>query len=876
MNDEIRKNGTPAAGNVTDEVAFHLEMRTQELIDAGMDPAQARAEARRRFGDVREVTAATRREDHRARATQRRAAAIGELGQDLRIGLRRLVQAPGFAALAILILALAIGANSAIFSVLNAVVLQPLPYPEPDQLTQVWESSPKRGFDYFSVSQLNYVDFRDRNQTFESLAGVGFNAYNLALDDEVIRVDGRHVSVEFFDTLGVRPTLGRAFTAEENTPGNESNVVILSDEIWRNRVGADPEILGKSILINNVAFTIIGVLPTGSFFFDEPDLFLPLRAGTNTNRSDHGMVVLGRLKKGVTVEQGEADLDAIAAQLAIEYPDSNEGFDTRVSTLYDSTVPAELRRAVYVLVAAVGLVLLIACANLSSLLLARATARQREIAIYSALGASRGRIVRQMLTETTLLAVLGGALGTAVAFRAVAWFRVLDPGRLPRFETLAVDGTVLLFALGTTLATALLAGLLPAWQAAGSDPQDTLKASGRGTSASMGTRRARQALLAGEVALSIVLLASAGLLIRSFWTVQSIDPGLDPDGVLSLGINMPVESEEEFMAQPALFRQMLEQIAAVPGVASAATISGLPFAGGATSMDLVVEGRDHGEIYPSAYWRLTSPDYFETMGIPLLEGRTFLPEESDGGNLAIISASMATSLWPDEDPIGQRFLAWQDPERIKTVVGVVGDVRERSLETEATNMVYMPHLQMTWWSNMHIVVRTDGDPADVASSVRAAIARVVPDRPVSDVRPLAEVLDDTLGSRRFNTSLLLAFAAVALVLAAAGVYGVMAYSVAQRTSEIGIRMAMGARAANVVGMVVGQGMSVVGAGIGVGLVVAFATTRLLASMLYGVDPSDPLTLGSAVLFLSLVALAACALPALRATRVHPTEALREA
>jgi len=876
MNETIRKDGAPVPGNVTDEVSFHLEMRTKELVDQGLDPVEARAEARRCFGDVREVTDAAHREDLTGRKSRRRIEFFGEARQDLAIGLRRLIKAPGFTALAVLILALGIGANSAIFSVLNAVVLQPLPYPEPDRLVQVWESAPARGWDYFSLSQPNYVDFRDNNEAFEYLAGVAWGTQTLNVDGETIRLDGRRVSVEFFDTLGVYPKLGRAFTADEDELGSESRVVILSDGLWRNRFGEDPEIVGTSVLMNDEAFTVVGVMPRGNFPFDDAEVFVPLRADPGEMRSDHQMSAIGRLVSGVSVEQGEADLDAVAAQLAIDYPDSNKGFDTQVESLYDAIVPQELRTAMYILVGAVGLVLLIACANLSSLLLARATARSREIAIYAALGASRGRIIRQMLTETTLLALLGGSLGTALAFRGVGWFRGLDPGRLPRFETLAVDGTVLLFALGATLTTALLAGLLPAWQAAGSDPGDALKEGGRGTSASAGTRRARQALLMAEVALSIVLLAGAGLLIRSFLHVQSIDPGLDASSVLTLGINMSVNTQEEYDALSGQFTEMLAQAAAVPGVISAATISGLPFGGGNTSMDMIVEGRDHGDNYPSAAWRLASPDYFETMGVPLLKGRKFTVVEGDPNHVAIISESMAKSLWPGEDPIGQRFLGWRDPERIKTVIGVVGDVRERSLEREAMNIVYMPHLQLTFWSNMYFVVRTDGDPAEMAPSVRAAIGKVVPGRQVTDVRPLLAVLDETLGPRRFNTSLLLCFAAVALALAAAGVYGVMAYSVAQRTSEIGIRMAMGARAADVIRMVITQGMAVVGGGIAVGVVAAILATRVLASMLFGVDPFDVLSLGGAVLFLALVALIACAIPAVRATRVSPTEALRDA
>ncbi|NKB87075.1 MAG: FtsX-like permease family protein [Acidobacteria bacterium] len=877
MNDDRKTR----PGNVSDEVAFHLEMRTRELIEQGMDPAEARAEARRKFGDVREVTAATLREDDVARKSERRWEFLGELRQDVQVGFRRLIKAPGFSALAILILALGIGANSAIFSVLNTVVLQPLPYEDPGQMVQVWESSPARGWDFFSVSELNYIDFRDANETFAALTAIGFGdfnagSYTLQIDDEYVVLDGRRVSVEFFDVLGVQPRLGRVFTEAEDTLGNESRLAILGDRLWRNRFGADEGVLGESIIMNDEAFTVVGVMPPGHFFFDDADVYTPMRPGMNENRSDHRLVILGRMHDGVTVEQAEADLDAVAAQLAVDYPDSNGGWDTRTQGLYDSIVSSRLRESLWVVAVAVGMVLLIACANLSSLLLARATARQREIAIYGALGAGRARIIRQMLTETTLLALIGGAAGTALAFRAVGWFRALDPGRLPRFETLAVDGAVLAFALGATMLTAILAGLLPAWHATSGDPQEALKDGGRGASANAGTRRLRHLLLGAEVALSIVLLVGAGLLIRSLWSVQAIDPGLESDPVLTFRINMPFDGGEQYNQVNAQFRQMLDEIQALPGVTSAATISGLPFGGGATSMDMQVEGVDHGENFPSAFWRLASPDYFETMGIPLVKGRNFLPEEADGRNLAIISESMANALWPDQDPIGKRFFGWRDPERQKTVIGVVGDVRERNLETEATNLIYMPHLQMSWWSNMYFVIKTDGVPSDLAPSVRATVTSIVPDQPILEVLPLRTIVEDSLGPRRFNASLLMCFAALALVLAAAGVYGVMAYSVAQRTNEIGIRMAIGAGTGNVLGMVVRQGMGVVAAGVIVGTVASIGAARQLASMLFGVETFDPLSLTGAVVFLSAVALVACVVPALRATRVHPTEALRDA
>jgi len=880
MSEDRERDRRPLPGSIDDEVAFHLQMRTRELIEEGMDPADARVEALRRFGDIGVVTSAARHQDRAARSRIRRRDLLGEVAQDVRIGLRRMLQAPGFSTVAVLIIALGVGANAAIFSVLNTVVLQPLPYPESDRLVEVWESSPSRGWDRFSVSQLNYRDFRDHSDAFKSLAAVDFRTYDGAdmstlVDGEAIRLAGRWISVQFFDTFGIYPILGRAFSPAEDEVGNESRIVLLGERFWRDRLGADVGVVNDKIVLNDEPYVVLGVMPAGSFYFDDADVYLPLRPGTNDSRSDHRLDVFGRLKPGVTMQQAEADLDAIAAQLAADYPDSNDGWDTTTLSLYDTLVPVDLRTAMYVLIAAGGTVLLIACANLSSLLVARATSRHRELAIYSALGASRGRIVRQMLIETTLLALAGGAVGTALAVRGVGWFRVLDPGRLPRFDSLAIDPRVLLYALGATALTAVLAGLLPAWQSSRYEPVEALKGGGRGMSSGARARRLRQALLVAEIALAIVLLAGASLLIRSLLRVQAVDPGLDPGPVLTAAINMPFATEQEYDRLPGLYRQMLANIEALPGVRAAATISGLPFGGGATSMDIQVVGRDHDGNYPAAFWRLASPHYFDVMGIPLLKGRTFYDVEEDARHVAIISESMADALWPGEDPIGKRFQGWRDPDREKTVVGVVGDVRERDLETRARNMVYMPHLQMVWWSSMYIVARTDGDPVRFAGSVREAVRAVVPDRPVTDIRPLADVLADTLGPRRFNTMLLLCFAAVALVLAAAGVYGVMTYVVAQRRPEIGIRVAMGARANDVAAMVIRQGMAVVGLGAAIGLVAAVGTSRFLASMLFGVTPFDLWSLAGTTVFLTLIALLACALPAVRAARVDPTVILRE-
>ncbi len=869
----------PTPGNIDDEVSFHLEMRARELSDQGLDPEQARQEAQRRFGDEKRVKSDCARIDDISARSSRRGELLGEIRQDVTHGLRRLIKAPTFSLLAILILALGIGANTAIFSVLNAVVLRPLPYPEPDRMVQVWESSPSRGWDFFAMSELNYVDYRAATDSFDQLAALGFGSFNLGGNGEIERVNAHRVSIDYFAALGAQPMMGRAFTQEEDAVGDESRVALLGHGLWQRRFAADPDILGKEIILDDAASTVIGVMPPGHLWIDELDLFVPLRPGTNTNRGDHRLAIIGRLRDGLSPQQAETDLDAIAARLAMEYPEDNRGFDTRLMPLYDSIVPTEVRQALYILLGAVSLVLLIACANLSNLLLARATSRSREIAVYVALGASRGRVLRQFLTEAALLSTIGAATGTLLAFQVVAWFRAVDPARVPRFDTLQIDASVLLFTLGVALFTGLLAGIVPAWQAAASDPQEALKEGGRGASGSRRTQRTRQLLLVAEVALSIVLLAGAGLLMRSFWQVQSIDPGFRTDNVLSLAIFNPVESMEDFERIPQEYRELLEAIEAIPGVEQAGGTTGLPFGGGDTSMDFFRADADpdpDGGV-PAAGWRLITPGYFETLGMPLVRGRWFDPSDGEEAqHHVVITQSMAKQHWPGEDPLGKRFLAWRDPKRVKTIIGVVGDIRERSLETEARHIVYMPFMQNPGWANMFIVVRAAGDPSSVAADVRTTTGRLLPGKPVSDMRPMAAVLDDTMAARRFNTVLLFLFATVALVLAAVGVYGVMAYSVEQRTPEIGIRMAMGAGAPQVLGMVVRQGMRGVLAGVVVGTLTALVTTRLMASLLYGIEPLDPLSLGVAILFLVAVALLACAFPALRATRVDPVEALREA
>lgn len=864
--------------DIDDELRHHLEERAREIEQQeGLSPERARVEAQRRFGNVEAFRRQLKRIDSSDERQRHLAWVLGAIRQDLAVGFRRLVRSPGFAAVAVLTLALGIGATSAIFSVLNAIVLQPLNFHEPERLAQIWESSPGRGWDYFAMSQPNYVDYRDTNGSFDSFAALGFRTFNLTGVDEPERLTAFMVSANFFATLGVEPVLGRTFTPDEDAVGSGARVVVASHDFWQGTLGGDPDVVGRTLQLNGEDYEVVGVAPDRSPWFFQIELFVPLRADPNANRSDHRLSIFGRLADGVSVEQAEADLDTIAARLAEEYPDSNVGFDTRVSSLHDAIVPQEVRDALLILLGAVTFVLLIACANLSNLLLARATSRQREIAIYGALGASRGRIVGQLLTESLLLGGLGGSLGVFLAWQGVDLFRSLDIDALPRFETIQLDGTVLGFALAVSLLAGIVSGLTPAWQVARGDLQGVLNESGRSVSGGRRSALARQTLMIAEVALSIVLVAGAMLLMRSLWQVQEIDPGLDVDRVLTAAVNFPVRPDVQRGEIGTFYRGLLEELDAVPGVESAAAISGLPFGGGATSMDYVLEGEDLNPEggAPSAFWRLISPDYFETVGMPLLRGRAFTDSDGvDAPNIAIISESMAERSWPGENPVGKRFHGWRDGDRTMEVVGVVADVRERNLETEAIGIVYMPFYRNDFWPDMYVLARSANDPADIATGVRTTIGEYAPDVPVQHLRSMRAVMNDTLSGRRFSTALIGVFAAVALLLAAAGVYGVMAYSVAQRSNEIGMRMAMGARTGQVVGLILAQGMRVVLIGGLLGVVMAFGLTRLMSSMLYGVQPADPASFAVASLFLVAVALIACAVPALRAARVDPVRTLR--
>jgi putative ABC transport system permease protein len=794
-----------------------------------------------------------------------------ELAADVLHGIRLLFKRPGFTAAVLATLALGIGANAAVFTILNAVLLRPLPYAEPERLVRIWESNPERGWPTFSASQPNFLDWRDQSTSFERLAASTSRPQNLTVGSDTERIPGMAVTHDFFTMLGVRPVLGRGFLPQEDAPGTGERVVVIGRGLWQRRFGGDPDIVGRAIVLNDAPCTVIGVVP--EFYWRPYELFVPLRPDRNEPRADHRLAVYGRLRSGVGLDQARVELAGVAKRLAGQYPDSNAGWTVTVTTFYDWVVPEESRRTLHFLLGAVALVLLIACANVASLLLARATGRRREIAIRAALGASRARLIRQLLAEALLLATLGGGLGLLCAQWGVRALGVVADAALPRADEITFDHRVLLFTLGVSLLTGLLFGLAPAVQATRVDFHGALKEGAVGAS----RQKLRSTLVVVEVALSLVLVVGVGLLLRSLVALLDVPPGFEARNLLTASINLPESrypSAKEFIA---FHDRLLERLRVLPGVDSVAVASGLPMDGNATVMEVHVEGAppagaDHP---PSAQWRLVSPGYFRTMGIPMRGGRDLNESDLAPGTLdirgAVISEELARHCWPGQDPVGRQFHPWNANRPAVTVVGVVGDVRLLSLDETPAAAVY---LKVVAWNPMQIAIRTAGDPRGLAGALRDQVRAIDPGVPVGLVRTMEDLLDQSTAPRRFTMTLLAIFAAVALLLAGVGLFGLMAFLVAERTHDIGVRMALGARKRDIFGLVVGRAMLLTSLGIAAGVIGALALTRTISSMLFGVGARDPLTLAATALLLVLVALVACWVPARRAVRVDPMVALR--
>ncbi|HZI94749.1 MAG TPA: ABC transporter permease [Patescibacteria group bacterium] len=826
---------------------------------------------------------------------------MDRLSQDLRHGLRTLMRNPGFTIVAVLILAIGIGANSAIFSVINAVLLEPLPFADPDRLALLWGSKPAQDWPQLPLSQPNFIDIRDQSRSFERMASWTFTRFNLTGQDQPEEVQTGIVNASLFPILGVRPILGREFRPEEDQPG-AAPVAILSHSLWQRRFSASREALGKPLILDGRSYQIIGVLPAGFRFASFPkdtEIWIPFGLdpfdGRKYARGSNSLWVIGRLKTGVTMDQAQAELAAISSGLAQKHAEFNKGWSVTAVPLREQVVGSS-RTALMVLFGAVGFVMLIACANVANLLLSRGAARQTELAIRAALGASRRRLVGQLLTESVLLSVIGGLMGLLVAVWGVdllSTLRFSTPSLFVPYviarDQIALDFRVVAFTLGLSVFTGLLFGLAPALQASRPDLNTALKHSGvRSGSARRGI--ARHALVVVEVALSMTLLIGAGLMLRSLVKLQSVDPGFRSDNLMTMSVNLSPSRYPEDTQVSAFFDQVVARVGALPGVVSAAAVEYLPLSGMDGSTGFFIDGRPIPTPADNVqtHYRSTTPGYFRTMGVSLLKGREFSDaDDARSSRVAIINETMARRFWPGEDPIGRRialnfeamrFYRDRPPELdlakgMREIVGVVADVRHSRLDGDSFAEMYVPHSQKPG-REMTLVVRCTGAQEGIASAVRRQVLALDKDQPVSGIGTMQRLLEVSMAQPRYNTLLFGLFGAIALVLASVGVYGVISFSVTQRTREIGIRMALGARRADVLRMVISEGARLALTGVVIGLVAALGLTRVLSGLLFEVSPTDPWTFAGITLLLCSVASVACWLPAHRATKIDPMNALR--
>jgi putative ABC transport system permease protein len=880
----VRFWGPNIEADVDDELRFHLDMRARDYETRGLPADDARRAAAERFGDVRGIGGALRAHDRRRERGRQRKEYMSDLTSDVRYGLRAFARAPGFTAVALITLALGIGATTAIFSVVNAVILRPLPYPRSDRLVQVWMDNRRTGLREDIHSFANYADLRDQNRVFSAMAAYFTSGYNVTAgcsesDCEPQRVAALFSTADLAKVLRVSPAMGRTFTAEEDAPGRDG-VVVISHGLWTRMFAGDRNVLGRTMRLNGRERRVIGVMPPGfAFPSRDTELWVPMAPAEDEKqqRSAFGYWSVARLNDDVVFPRAVADLNAIARRLEQQYP-TNRDYGVYLIPLPEQVVGRTLRTSLWIMLAAVGAVLLIACANVANLMLSRAAVREREISVRVALGAARTRLVRQLLTESVLLSVLGAALGTGLAWTGLRVLVGLAPKDIPRLDQVRIDLVALGVTLGLAVVTGIAFGLAPALQSSRVAVGGVLRDAIRGGTGSRRAQRLRRMLVAAQIALVVVLLTGAGLLIRSFIHLQRVDLGFRPDHLLTMRYALPGARYPTPQARSAFHAAVLERTQQLPGVEGAALISDIFLSATPNSTTTTIEGREmtpeeqNIEVPIDA----VSPDYFKVMGIKLLRGRTFTAADNlEAPQVAIINENMARRFWPNEDAVGKRFRygGAQSTAPLMTVVGVVADMRRTGFDTPVRYETFRPHTQRVT-GGLTLVLRTRGDPLGMVAPVRAQLRSIDPEQPVFEIASIDQLLGSMVAQRRFSMALLGAFAALALALGVVGVYGVTSYLVAQRTREVGVRLALGAQPNQVVGMVVRQGMVVAAIGIALGLVGALVAGRLMSGLLYGVGPFDLATLAAVTGIIGLATLAANWVPALRAANVDPLTALR--
>jgi putative ABC transport system permease protein len=804
---------------------------------------------------------------------------VDALLNDIRYAIRNLLKHPAFTIIATITLALGIGANSAIFSSVYSLLLNPLPFPKIDRVVAIWDKEPSHGYTHNEVAMANYLDWRAQSHSFDQLALYRWWSVNLTGGNSPERVQGFLTTGNFFDVIGVKPFMGRNYTEEENQPG-KGRVVVITYSLWQRRFGGDPDILNKTITTNGLVSTIVGVMPEGFTYPTNADVYGPLELSPqlSANRQFHSFYVLGRLKPEASIQSAQADIDNIAKRLEQQYPETNTGLGATVYPIVADTV-RKYDTGVWVGMGAVAFVLLIACANVANLMLARASGRQKEIALRAALGASRWRIIRQLLTESMIVALLGGALGVLIAVWGIHALQVANPGDAAKFapgwSQLGINVPVLAFTMVLSIFSGLVFGLAPAWQVSKPDLNGALKEGSRQSSGR--SHGLRSSLVVFEVALSLVLLVCAGLFFRSFLTLFKTDAGFDPDNMLTMNLIVPAAKYKEESQVAAFYNDLLQRVKTRPGVESVAAVNFLPLGGSNSSDAYLVEGAPKpppGQENIGRY-RVCTPNYFSTMRIPILQGRAFTEQDKAGAQLVVIvNETLARKHWPGENAVGKRirFDAPIDKAPWMEIVGVSKDVRHE-LTLEVKPEYYLPHAQDSW-NGMVLVARTTVEPTSLAGAIRQDVWAIDKDQPVSDVRTMQEVRSISVGLQTFTSVMTGIFAGVALLLASIGIYGVMAFVVTQRTQEIGIRMALGARRVDVLQLVLTHGMKLALIGLAIGLAAAWGVTRFFASLLVGVKATDLLTFSVVSVCLLAAAFLACYLPARRATKVNPLEALR--